>query len=219
MTAEENGNKVQAASTGAAKRRRNRKKKNKNKNEDTAKEEERLRLLEESKMNPHARLRHDLLSRGFDVSEIDTAMEEMWNNNLPYDEFNAVLKYLETGGNEKTDTKEAATEKIEDPENVSNNDDNSKSNGVGNSSVQESLREEEKLESKEIPKPFVPLTMTSKLDMVAGYENLSDAIFALTEWVMKAAKPNEVSEETSVRYNLCDVLFNDCFLYFIYLAA
>ena len=205
MTAEENTNKAQTATISAAKRRRNRKKKNKNKSEDITKEEERLRLLEESKMNPHARLCQDLLSRGFDTSQIDKAMEEMWNNNLPYDEFDAVLKYLETGGNEKTDTKEEATEKIEDPENVSNHDDNSKSNEVDNESFQEHQREEAKAEPKEIPKPFVPLTMTSKLDMVAGYENLSDAIFALTEWVTRAAKPNDVSQETALKCNLCDI--------------
>lgn len=36
------------------------------------------------------------------------------------------------------------------------------------------------------------LAMAEKLDVVAGFESLTDAIFALTEWVNKAAKPSEV---------------------------
>ena len=36
------------------------------------------------------------------------------------------------------------------------------------------------------------MTMIEKLDMVADFENLNDAVFALTEWVSKAAKPQEV---------------------------
>ena len=37
-----------------------------------------------------------------------------------------------------------------------------------------------------------PMSIIAKLEVVAGSENLSDAAFALTEWVIKAAKPDEV---------------------------
>ena len=38
------------------------------------------------------------------------------------------------------------------------------------------------------------LDIAEKLDIVADLDNLPDAIFALTEWIRKAAKPNEVSQ-------------------------
>ena len=38
------------------------------------------------------------------------------------------------------------------------------------------------------------LSIAEKLDIVADFDNLPDAIFALTEWINKAAKPNEVSQ-------------------------
>lgn len=39
-----------------------------------------------------------------------------------------------------------------------------------------------------------PLSMTSKLDLVANHDDLSDSVVALTEWVVKAAKFSKVKE-------------------------
>ena len=85
------------------KRKRNRKKKSKAKKEggESSNQKKKAQQQEtnaQSKMNPHAVLRNDLLSQGFSSDEVDKAMEEMWDLGLQYDEFDAVLKYLKTGG-------------------------------------------------------------------------------------------------------------------------
>lgn len=45
--------------------------------------------------------------------------------------------------------------------------------------------------------PKTPPSLKTKLDIVANNENLTDAIVALTEWIVKAATPSEIKE-------LCD---------------
>jgi hypothetical protein len=50
---------------------------------------------------------------------------------------------------------------------------------------------------KKAAAPKSPPTLKTKLDIVANDENLTDAIVALTEWIVKAATPLEVKE-------LCD---------------
>lgn len=154
-------------------------------------------------MNPHAVLRNDINSQGYSFDEIDKAMEEMWDKGLSYDEVDAVLKYLKTGGGGATGTEadsgggggggtaDEYDEKEEDDEmGTRATDDSTKYSEGENDGV-----EEEKScggEQDNATKP-APMTMIQKLDMVADFENMTDAVFALTEWVNKAAKPKDVS--------------------------
>lgn len=189
------------ATASAAKRRRNRKKKNKNKKSESQKEEERQKELEFSKMNNHAKLRNDLIADGFSGQQIDAAMDEMWNQNMPYDEYEQVYKYLKEG---KKRPPEASAEptKTAGIQNIIEDDDDD--------GVEESKEEEfvELTPSQVVTKTSAPITtsprrntpaksnlnsMAARLDLVAGFENLADAIFAMTEWIIKAAKPTEVS--------------------------
>jgi len=165
------------------KKKRNRKKKKKNAN---AQEDEQKRREEEaaaaSKMNSHATLRNQLEQEGFTFENIDRAMEEMWNLNLPYDEYDAVLKYLKTGGKQE----EPAAEK-------------SVSNDSNATPATECSAEPEAPNTASSSSIKAPATLAARLDMVAGFDNMTDAIFALTEWVSKAAKPQEVSSGSDRR--------------------
>jgi hypothetical protein len=176
--------------------RRRRKKKSQNKKDNAQKEEQRLQGIEDSKMNSNVKLRNGLLSEGFSTAQIDNAMDEMWNNDLAYDEFDAVLKYLKSGGKVKSSGVEETKEADDEPQN---------GNTVKPDSMVEgnSKTKEEPNKTKPVPKkpskPSAPTTMATKLDMVAGFESLSDAIFAMTEWIIKAAKPHEVSDNNTSR--------------------
>ena len=133
-----------------------------------------------SELNNVPCVRESHKSTGFDSQEIDTAMEDVWNKQLAYDEFEAVLRHLKLG----------AVGLDGDSVNIDSKD------LVGETICESAL------ESDCMPRhaadlldisPKRPTSMASKLDVVAGFENLTDAAFALTEWVVKAAKPEEVS--------------------------
>lgn len=139
-------------------------------------------------MNPHTILRDRLAEEGFSVDKVDKAMEEMWDKNMAYDEFEAVLKYLrgekESPNDEKGATGEKGqktiAEKVVDSEAA-------KGDVVSTHATDELLHEPTPKATSDV------MTMEQRLDMVANFENLTDAIFALTEWVTKAAKPADVS--------------------------
>jgi hypothetical protein len=144
-------------------------------------------------------LRKSLVLKGFSLDEIDEAVIEMWDKQLPYDEEDAVLAYLEhcdgadgqvNMGTSRDDTKEKC--QSEETDDSTNND----------PSTEDTLETEEQGEDGEIDdsdsddeaEAMAPaITMAEKLDMVAGFESLADSIFALSQWVNKAAKPQEVS--------------------------
>jgi hypothetical protein len=166
------------------KRKRNRKKKSKggdNSNKNDSVKDEEKRETSDQKLNPHAVLREKLISKGFTGAEVDKAMEEMWDKGHAYDEYDAVLKYLKSVG------------KAEEEEADSKKEETKAQDGEKDGGVEESKEVEAEAVAKEEAKPAPPMTMAAKLDMVAGFENMTDAIFALTEWVSKAAKPREVS--------------------------
>lgn len=181
--------------TSSARRRRNRKKKAKHNTADSQKEEQRQKELEFSKMNNHAKLRFDLIQQGFSAEQIDKAMDEMWNQNMSYDEYDHVYNYLKAGKKKPEQPKSTTTkiteagdggvEETKEVEvadltpsqvNINNNSDKNKKKSVSPKRGKTSLN-----------------SMAARLDLVAGFDNLADAIFAMTEWVIKAAKPNEVS--------------------------
>jgi hypothetical protein len=168
-----------AKADGVAKKKRNRKKKPKNNN---SKDATPSKMEEPQKngavtMNPHAALRNSINVQGYSFEEIDQAMEVMWDKGMAYDEVDAVLKYLKTGG--KEDKKEEATPAEE---------------SKATEGEAETSQESEPEAPKVVLAKQAPMSMVAKLDMVADFENLPDAVFALTEWVNKAAKPKDVSK-------------------------
>lgn len=157
------------------------------------------------KMNPHAILRNKIIAEGFSEAEIDKAMEEMWNLNLAYDEFDAVLKYLQTD-NKTSEAAAAAPVENADTADTNGNaqnehyDNDEAEAKYDTDDAEEDLEEEvaEEVPAEEEAPPQAapakpPKSMAERLDMVADFENLTDAVFALTEWVGKAAKRGEVS--------------------------
>jgi hypothetical protein len=189
MAPEPNNNK--AAAEVGTKKKRNRKKKTKN----GPKEEQAQVVVKEPQnaLNPAILLRNKLIEKeGFDESQIDKAMEEMWDQQLPYDVYESVLQYLKSGAAsalaqaaplqapkaKATLVKEVAPPPAPEPEFEEEKE----------SGVEESKEIEESNSSDSQPQ----ISMASKLDMVAGFENFTDGAFALTEWVSKVAKPHEV---------------------------
>jgi hypothetical protein len=142
-------------------------------------------------MNPHAILRDRIMTEGFSARRVDRAMEEMWDKNLAYDEFEAVLKYLKGETEEKKEAAKGKTDKIFSTPKETVETDTSAGGGAEES-------KEPEPEKPPVPKSNLktapPMTMEQKLEMVANFENMTDAIFALTEWISKAAKPRDVSE-------------------------
>lgn len=190
-----NGDDDNSKSTNVAKRRRNRKRRNKSKKSQSQREEERQKELEFSKMNNHAKLRTRLMGEGFSAAQIDAAMDEMWNSNLPYDEYDQVYKYLKEGG--VVESKSQSTRRTTTTTTFTDDDDDvgetNEEVGESKSSTSTKLaKRSAKTNTPHQPKKD-PNSMASRLDLVAGFENLSDAIFAMTEWIVRAAKPNDVS--------------------------
>lgn len=198
---------------------------------------------------PQEIARHRLIEEdGLEANRVDSAMEEMWNKGLPYDDYGAVLSYLMEDISEtieepntnfsaptlvsvsthKADEEMAsATETTEldsDPahpdsprmmctsdDKVTENGDTpiptEETNGEKNNTDNDTIEKEEEgpddddeyeyesVDEYEDESPAAPpATMAEKLDIVAGFENLTDAIFALTQWVNKAAKLEDVEE-------------------------
>ena len=138
-------------------------------------------------MNPHTILRNSLLAAGFSGTNIDRAMNEMWDKGLPYDEFDAVVKYLK---GEKDETAKEQTSKALDKLESSDEAVVPATNG----SAKEAPRAGDQTDDKPVLKSAPPMTMEQKLETVASFENLTDATFALTEWISKVAKPRDVSQ-------------------------
>lgn len=138
-------------------------------------------------MNPHAILRKSLLAAGFSGADIDRAMSEMWDKDLPYDEFDAVVKYLK--GEKEETAKELPTKAVDKPEAGGTAVASAK-----NGSAMDAPRENDQEEDKPAVKSAPPMTMEQKLEAVANFENLTDATFALTEWISKVAKPRDLED-------------------------
>jgi hypothetical protein len=193
MAPEPNGSKAAVEGT---KKKRNRKKKTK-----TGPKEEKAPVVKEPQnaLNPAILLRNKLIANeGFSQVQIDKAMEEMWDEQLPYDEYESVFKYLKSGAKAfaqaqavpllkeaPTKVKAALVKEMAAPTPEPEYEDGDEED----SGVEESKEIEESTTSSDAQSQ---ISMASKLDMVAGFENLTDGAFALTEWVAKVAKPHEV---------------------------
>jgi len=182
---------------------------------------------------PQEILRRKLIeSDGYEGSQIDQAMEEMWEKGMAYDEYESVINYLQVGvcgttastasnsvisvstkaeeGNEEADTTETQNRAFRLLETTHNGEDTkvlaTKKSDDGGTQIENDDEEEcdsvieESTESSTNPSPST--SIMKKLDIVAGFENLTDAIFALTQWVEQAASDEEIdlfcrAEETS----------------------
>eukprot|EP00586_Coscinodiscus_wailesii_P009575 CAMPEP_0172503552 /NCGR_PEP_ID=MMETSP1066-20121228/170362_1 /TAXON_ID=671091 /ORGANISM="Coscinodiscus wailesii, Strain CCMP2513" /LENGTH=874 /DNA_ID=CAMNT_0013279345 /DNA_START=92 /DNA_END=2716 /DNA_ORIENTATION=- len=176
-------------------------------------------------LNPHMKLRHDLQLRGYGSDEIEHALEEMWDLGLEYDSFDAALVYLE-GKKAQREAElaaaadaAAAAEVIEsvgvvkvDVVAVESVEEDVSDAGVvvrvesveeeGGDVVDEAMEEvggDADVEESVDPPP--PVDLASKLNVVAQFENLHDGVFALSEWVTKAAKPHEMLELCTIPAN------------------
>lgn len=172
-------------------------------------------------LNPHAKLRHDLLSLGYSVEEIDNGMEEMWNHGMQYDELEAVTSFLEDKrelwANEvnvqasvdaddaivstEEEKESAAVSEVRKEEDLSACAPNAEEEKLGNQ-PDETPEDEEVTEDPddETETEVVPaMDLISKLEVVADFENLQDALFAISEWVNKAAKPDELLDFCGVK--------------------
>lgn len=208
---------------------------------------------------PQEIARHRLIDEdGFEASRVDSAMEEMWNKGLPYDDYGAILSYLMDDISETIEepntifsaptlvsathkADESATETTELDSNPSQPDSpgmmcmsddkvtengdtpittegtNDENNNTDNDTIEEEEEDDSEEEDDDDESEYEsddeyedqapaapPITMAEKLDIVAGFENLTDAIFALTQWVNKAAKLEDVSDLWSLFIALLD---------------
>jgi hypothetical protein len=165
---------------------------------------------EGSALNPQLQMRSRLVHDGYSEAEVDSALEEMWEQNLQYDDFAEVLAYLRSRNavkdqsdslhpfppEEETKTASTAesTSTSTNDRQSSNGDVNGMECGETEGAIESTLfaNDAERLRLTRQRKSTHPLNMFSKLDLVADYENLADAAFAVSEWVAKAADRDEV---------------------------
>jgi hypothetical protein len=161
-------------------------------------------------LTPQESLRQSLIADGFSSNDVDQAMETMWDKGLAYDEYDAVKKFLETGGvvededddvhsaNEETDPGDQGTVQT-----ASTDDAAGEGESVSNSASLQDGDDDATTESTSKPSSsFHKPSMAAKLDMVARADKVTDAIFALTQWITKAAKPHEVRLQ---KYEVCEL--------------
>jgi len=158
-----------------------------------------------------------------EILRIDKMMGEMLDKGLPYDEYNAVLNYLQSSESRSSDViitvgvkavdvdvdidgrnniKEVDT-KVTEPELSSpsqpsegggSDKDTEQDNNNGDVITFKNSNEDEDEKEEESQQTKSPITMTTRLAMVAEFEDLTDAILALTQWVNKAAKLEEIED-------------------------
>ena len=182
----------------------------------------------EDTLTPHAKLRADLVKLGFKLNEIDMAMDEMWNLQMRYDEFDSVLNYMQSKN--ETSEKEDITSNIvvdvaaeievsaitETDTTISRNTPSNKiisddtAQHVADINTEELSEKTAALSMEHAPTTgpechieeaesdvqnhsLQPNGLSSRLDLVANHKDLAESLAALTEWVLKAAKPHEVS--------------------------
>jgi hypothetical protein len=133
------------------------------------------------------------------MHDIVQAVESMWDKNLPYDEYDAVLKFLKHGADEEEGGVVHNGENKEDHgdqgtvQTFTSEDGAAEVESTAHSAGDASSAD---LSAASAPKPKAKLSMAEKLDMVAGAHNVTDSIFALTQWINKVATPHEARTTT-----------------------
>jgi len=173
---------------------------------------------------PQELLRRRLIETdGYEAALVERTMEKMWEKGMPYDEYDSVINYLQSGGcgttasttsNSVLSVSTKAEKGAEDVEiSAPELGPSSPNEGLGldtaengemtavtaNGDIGTARDDEEEAvdgvdEEPDEPEspPNPKASMVNKLDMVARVENLTDAIFALTQWVKQAAKKEEI---------------------------
>jgi hypothetical protein len=177
-------------------------------------------------IKPPVEIRAKLVAEGFTTTQVANAVDEMRARKKAFDEINSVRSFLrsqdgiekghhELGSpnisdhfppeEENTASTEASTADARAQETLDNehedvtidkgthNEDSSFDDHMASSIAQS--RQSRSLHPQ-------PLDISSRLDLVADFENLLDAAFALSEWVTREAKETEVRANTSY-YLLC----------------
>ncbi|KAG7344350.1 hypothetical protein IV203_022358 [Nitzschia inconspicua] len=151
-------------------------------------------------LTPQESLRQSLITQGFSVHDIDQAMEKMWDNGLAYDQYDAVLTFLQTGGQILDDKEEGDGRNVEKEigdqatvQTASTDDAAEEAESMSNSAAGDDDDVDVESTSKASPS-FRKTSLAEKLNMVARADKVTDAIFALTQWITKAAKPHELEE-------------------------
>mmetsp|Transcript_21229 Transcript_21229/g.24220 ORF Transcript_21229/g.24220 Transcript_21229/m.24220 type:complete len:843 (+) Transcript_21229:80-2608(+) len=159
----------------------------------------------ENRLNPHMKLRIRLIKEGFTELEIDKALEEMWEKELRYDDYNKVVSYINScaaikgqSDSERRYPPEEETKTASTAESTSTSTDQ-QLNCHRNIECHESdLKVESVQNSEQVIRRRQSaqncLNISCKLDLVADYENLADAAFALSEWISKAADRDQIYE-------------------------
>jgi hypothetical protein len=151
-----------------------------------------------SLLTPQECLRQSLIGQGFTAEEIDHAMEIMWDKGLAYDEFDAVFKFLRFCGDMVEENDEGSAHEEKEPgdqgtvQTVSTEDAAGEGESMSNSPSLQDQDDDTESASKLSTSTARRTTMAEKLDMVARADKVTDAIFAITQWINKAAKPHEV---------------------------
>ena len=163
------------------------------------------------RLDPQTQLRQTLINEGFAERDIDGALGKMWDRQLPYDDCNAVRDFLREENvdgfvkgqcppEEETKTTSTADSTSGTTTNPSDRDDENRPPSTESEanaerqSLGSAKDNRTKDDSQQKPKKSIghSLDIASKLELVADYENLTDAAFALSEWVAKAADAAEV---------------------------
>jgi hypothetical protein len=120
------------------------------------------------------------MAEGFDPKEIELAMEAMWDKEMTgYDEFDAVLSFLQYKNGSPQQKPQAQDEPTSD---MSSSKESTEPPMNGHA-------------HEEVPSHHMDLCY--KLDLVSDNEDLADAAFALSEWISKAAEPSDVRNRQS----------------------
>ena len=254
-----------AASSALSKSKKKRMKRDKAKQRKEDQVVEPEHTIRDDGLNTHDKLRSELVKLGFELADVDKAMEDMWNQQLDYTDFDAVLGFIENAGinsgssgnssgsvngngigigigiEEKELDPPAAPDTVVTVESFSSPSSPSCSGKGPPDATEEpvemaavvsepvavtvavetvvvavepieieSSRPEESadvdvdvdvdVEERKMKPRVKPFELSSKLDIVANSENLTDGIIALTEWVVKAATPPQVSYSDSVLF-------------------
>ena len=140
--------------------------------------------------------RQALLEEGFSQTTIVQAFEAMWDRNLAYDEYEAVLRFLRNGdGDEEEEEEEMVVDENKEDLGDQGTVQTFSSYGEGESQSAGDTSSADLSAPSPKEQPKAKLSMVEKLDVVANAENVTDSIFALTQWISRVASSHEVRSE------------------------
>jgi hypothetical protein len=156
--------------------------------------------------SPNVKCGNLILTNKFTEVDTDRACEDMWRIGHIHDDYNSASSFVEKHHDREnindapppteeesktTSTTQTATSSTHDTS--SNHGEDSLLSGVGSKyAIDSNISTTISVSSLQPRKTTKSSYISSKLDLVADYENLVVATFALSEWVAKVAEPDEV---------------------------